>query len=503
MKGIGKSFSGVVALDGIDFDLMPGEVHVVLGENGAGKSTLMKILSGAYTPSCGTMEIQGVAHASMTPASSAHAGIAIIYQELSVIHQLSIAENLFLGRLPGRSVFGVGMVDRKAMNAEAAGAIARVGLNRSPEEFVRDLSISERQLVEIARALTSKARVIIMDEPTSSLTIEETGKLFTIIKALKADGVGIIYISHKLEEISRIADRVTVLKDGRLVGTRAASSLDVDQMIAMMVGRELDRKTRLEPAVKRENPQTIFEVRDLSRRDGKVEHVGFELKEGEILGFSGLMGSGRTELMEAIFGVVPVKGGEIWLNGKRLTHRSTYGALRNRIAFITEDRRDTGFFSNFSILQNLAISKELLDSRLGGLWGRVDLKRDRTLALEQREALSIKCSSVDQSITELSGGNQQKVLIGKWLATEPAVVIFDEPTKGIDVGSKAEIYRIMRRLADEGKGVIMVSSELPELLFICDRIVVFSQGKKTAELPAATATEESIMRAATRTFQHV
>jgi D-allose transport system ATP-binding protein len=277
----------------------------------------------------------------------------------------------------------------------------------------------------------------------------------------------------------------------------------VDQMIAMMVGRELDRKTRLEPAVKRENPQTIFEVRDLSRRDGKVEHVGFELKEGEILGFSGLMGSGRTELMEAIFGVVPVKGGEIWLNGKRLTHRSTYGALRNRIAFITEDRRDTGFFSNFSILQNLAISKELLDSRLGGLWGRVDLKRDRILALEQREALSIKCSSVDQNITELSGGNQQKVLIGKWLATEPAVVIFDEPTKGIDVGSKAEIYRIMRRLADEGKGVIMVSSELPELLFICDRIVVFSQGKKTAELPAATATEESIMRAATRTFQHV
>jgi D-allose transport system ATP-binding protein len=213
------------------------------------------------------------------------------------------------------------------------------------------------------------------------------------------------------------------------------------------------------------------------------------------------MGSGRTELMEAIFGVVPVKGGEILLNGRKLRHRSTYGALRNRIAFITEDRRDTGFFSNFSIMQNLAISKELLDSRLGGLWGFVDLKRDRTLAEGQRKSLNIKCAGIDQNITELSGGNQQKVLIGKWLATEPAVFIFDEPTKGIDVGSKAEIYRIMRRLADDGKGVIMVSSELPELLFICDRIAVFSQGRKTAELPAATATEESIMRAATRTFQ--
>lgn len=498
MRGIGKTFAGVVALDGIDFDLFPGEVHVVLGENGAGKSTLMKILSGAYTPSSGTMEIGGVSHGSMTPASSAKAGVAIIYQELSVVNELSIAENLFLGRLPGGRGAASGLVDRKRMRAESAAALERVGLKRGPDEFVHELSISEKQLVEIARALTSAAKVIIMDEPTSSLTMEETEKLFSIIRSLKADGTGIVYISHKLEEIARIADRVTVLKDGRLVGTRAASTLDVDQMIAMMVGRELDRTTRLEPSVKRENPATVLEVKGLSRKDGKVEDVGFELKEGEILGFSGLMGSGRTELMEALFGVVPRKSGDILLRGKRLGHKTTYGALRNRMAFITEDRRGTGFFANFSISQNLSISKELLDSRLGGLWGLVDAKGGKAVAERQRKALAIKCASVEQNITELSGGNQQKVLIGKWLAAEPEVIIFDEPTRGIDVGSKAEIYRILRRLADEGKGVIMVSSELPELMFICDRIVVFSRGRKTAELPAASATEESIMRAATR-----
>lgn len=497
MKGIGKRFPGVVALEDINFDLMPGEVHVVLGENGAGKSTLIKILSGAYSPSSGSIEIRGVRHDSLTPASSAHAGIAIIYQELSVVNELTVAENLFLGRLPEKRVLGFPVLDSASLNAAAAEAMSKVGLLRSPGDFVRDLSISEKQLVEIAKALTSRARVIIMDEPTSSLTLEETGKLFSIIRSLKAEGAGIVYISHKLEEIGQIADRVTVLKDGRLVATRPAEGLGVDEMISMMVGRELDRSGRSRKGAASEGAATLFSVRNLTRADGRVRDISFDLKEGEILGFSGLIGSGRTELMEAVFGVVPIKSGEMAIRGRRLKHRAPYGALSNRIAFITENRRETGFFENFSILKNLAISSELRSSRFGGLWGLIDEKLDRRIAEEQRAALSIKCATVDQSITELSGGNQQKVLIGKWLASDPEVMIFDEPTKGIDVGSKAEIYRILRGLADGGKGVIIVSSELPELLYICDRIIVFSRGRAAAEIPAETATEESIMRAAT------
>jgi len=498
MKGISKKFPGVVALDNINFDLQPGEVHVILGENGAGKSTLMKILSGAYEPSAGTIEIQGATYHSLTPSLSARVGIAIIYQELSVINELTIAENLFLGRLPEKRLFNFAfpIVDKKALHASVTAAIAKVGLHRKPDEFVRNLSISEKQLVEIAKALTSNARIIIMDEPTSSLTIEETNKLFEIIRTLKADGVGIIYISHKLDEIPQIGDRVTVLKDGHYVGTRNVSDISTDEMITMMVGRELDRTTKLKPSVDLNTSEVIFSIRGLSRQDRKIENIDFDLKRGEILGFSGLIGAGRTEMMEAIFGIAPIKSGRIVLHGKTLDHSTPYKALKNKIAFITENRRESGFFSNFSVLENMSIIIELIESKANGLVGLVHKKRNRAVSENQRQILNIRCASIDQSINDLSGGNQQKVLIAKWLAAEPDIMIFDEPTKGIDVGSKAEIYHILRKLADSGKGVMIVSSELPELLYICDRIIVFANGHKTAEFSADEATEEKIMRAA-------
>jgi len=497
MEGITKEFGGVKALDQVSFQLYSGEVHVLLGENGAGKSTLMKILSGVYEPTSGIIRVSGREFTRLTPRQSAEQRISIIYQELSLIDELSIAENLFIGKLPTRKRWGFPMVDFAAMQKKAAELLDKVGLNRSPKELVKQLSISEKQQVEIAKALAADARIIIMDEPTSSLTPEETRKLFAIIRQLKSEGAGIIYISHKLKELKEIGDRVTVLKDGKYVGTRHISEVTTDDLVFMMVGRELKEKYTQSQQASRKNQEVILKVENLTRKDRKVRNVSFELYKGEILGFAGLIGSGRTELMNAIYGSDPIETGRIWLFGQEVRIRNPYHAVKLGIGLLTENRREAGIFQNFEIWKNVSVAKLLKEAGLNGTWGLVNKKMEQAVTREQKSLLNIKFHSHDQNITELSGGNQQKVLVGKWLAADSRLLIFDEPTKGIDVGAKSEIYRILRRLADEGKGVLVVSSELPELLAICDRIIVFREGEITAVLTSEDATEEKIMLAAT------
>ncbi len=496
MKDVKKQFPGVTALDRISFDIMPGEVHVLLGENGAGKSTLMKILSGVHKPSGGKITVGGKSFDSLTPKDARERGISVIYQELSVIDELSIQENLFVGNLPSKKFGPIETVDYSAIKRRAKQLLEKVGLKRDPETFVEELSISEKQQVEIAKALASDSRIIIMDEPTTSLTSSEVSHLFSVIRELKKDGAGIVFISHKLGEIMEIGDRVTVLKDGTLVGTREIAQVTQDDLVTMMVGRQISSSYQHENA-DFERAETIFEVRNLSRKDGRVKDVSFRLRRGEILGFSGLVGSGRSEMMNCIFGAEPKMTGEIFLHGKKINTSTPYRAIKNGLAMVTENRRQTGFFHNFSIMKNISILPFVKHSTLGGIGGLISRRDEEKWAQEQRESLNIKCYSTRQGITELSGGNQQKVILGKWLAADSKIIIFDEPTKGIDVGSKGEIYTLMRALADEGRGVLVVSSELPELLAVCDTIAVFKEGRTVAVFPRAQATEEKIIAAST------
>ena len=499
VQNITKEFPGVTALDDISFDLNEGEVHVLVGENGAGKSTLMKILSGVYTPTSGNIIIDGNSYSHLNPTLSQELGISIIYQELSVINELSIAENLFIGRLPTKQVVGVPVVDWKFINGKAAEMLEMVGLKKNPSTAVEELSISEKQLVEIAKALVMETRVLIMDEPTSSLTPEEIQRLFKIIRNLRSKGVGIIYISHKLDEINQVGDRVTVLKDGGLVGSKELSEVQSkEEIVVMMVGRELkDKYFSTRQSNEDHEDEIIFEARNISTPDKKVKDVSFKLHKHEILGFAGLMGAGRTELMNAIFGAEKKESGTIYLNGEEVKINDTYDAVKKGLALLTENRRETGFFHNFEIFKNVSAVENLKHSKLKGATGLINLTSEKQKADQQKEALAIKCTSIFQNITELSGGNQQKVIIGKWLCADAEVILFDEPTRGIDVGSKSEIYKIMRQLVDDGKGVIMVSSELPELLSVCDRILVFRKGEISARLTSAEATEEKIILAAT------
>ena len=497
MRNIEKKFPGVTALKNVSFTLKPGEVHVLLGENGAGKSTLMKILSGAYEPTSGEIVVKGKTFDRLTPKLSQELGISIIYQELSVINELSVQENIFLGKLLMTHKFGLPMVDTVRMNRETERLLTDIGLHCEPQTQVSALRISEKQMVEIAKAVAFNAQVIIMDEPTSSLTEEEIEQLFTIIRKLRAAGKGIIYISHKLKEIKEIGDRVTVLKDGEYVGTHSVADVTIDRLVTMMVGRELQDKYQSATREHGRQGDVILEVKNLTRRDGYVQNINFQLHRGEILGFSGLVASGRTETMEAIYGAVPISSGEIWLNGKKLRIRNTYDALNSGLALVTENRRETGFFHNFSIRRNLSIAKQLRDSKLGGLYGLISPKQEKTISAEQIKSMQIKCASIEQSITELSGGNQQKVILGKWLAAGSQAIIFDEPTKGIDVGTKSEIYKLMRSLCEQGVGVIVVSSEMPELLSVCDRILVYYEGHINGEYAIEDATEEKLVYSAT------
>ncbi len=496
MKNVVKKFPGVTALSGISFDIRAGEVHVLLGENGAGKSTLMKILSGVHKPTSGEIIISGKAYEYLTPFDSYQNGISVIYQELSVINELSIQENLFIGHLPLKKLGFVNVVDYDEMNSRAKQLLEAVGLKRDPKTFVEELSISEKQQVEIAKALASDSKILIMDEPTASLTNSEISHLFAIVRKLKKQGKGIVFISHKLGEIMAIGDRVTVLKDGGYVGTKSISEVTQDDLVTMMVGRQV-AKNYQNPDADFEKETVIFEVKNLSRKDKKVKNVSFKLRKGEILGFSGLVGSGRSEMMNSIFGAEPKSSGEIFIDGHSVKINSPYTAIQYGLAMVTENRRETGFFHNFDIAENISILPFIKDSSLGGVGGLVSGDNEKLWSEEQIKKLNVKCFSPQQLVAELSGGNQQKVILGKWLAAQSRIIIFDEPTKGIDVGSKSEIYALMRSLADEGKGVLVVSSELPELLAVCDTIAVFREGEIVKTFDYRDATEEKIILAST------
>lgn len=498
MKNITKRFPGVVALNKINFDVCPGEVHVLLGENGAGKSTLMKVLSGAYKPDEGSIVLNGKEYDRLTPHLSSEGGISIIYQELSVVNWLDIRENLFMGRLPMKKVGPVSVVDYATMNAKTKELLKKVNLSHcTPTTNVGDLSISEKQMVEIAKSIAFNAKVIVMDEPTSSLTEDEVQKLFTIIRQLKAEGRGVVFISHKLSEISEIGDRITILKDGGYVGTYNVSDLTTDDMIRMMVGREIKGTYQHLPEEHYQFGDVMFSCKNLTRKDHLVENISFDLRKGEILGFSGLVGAGRSETMCAIYGAAAKISGDIFLNGKKLKIRNPYDALQNGIGMVTENRRETGFFQNFSNQRNISIARQLKESKLDGLIGLTNESEEKKMADEEHEAIRIKWTSREQLTSQLSGGNQQKVILGKWMAANVKVLIFDEPTKGIDVGTKSEIYKLMRRLADNGIGVIVVSSEMPELLGLCDRIIIMANGRITGSYDIAEATEEKLAKAAT------
>jgi len=497
MRNVTKKFAGVTALENVSFDVQPGEVHVLLGENGAGKSTLMKILSGAYQPTEGTIVVNGHEFDSLDPKHAKDSGISIIYQELSVVNEISIQENIFIGNLLTKKVLGVSVVDNKAMRDKTLEVLQEIGLDKDPDTPVGQLSISEKQMVEIAKAVAFNANVIIMDEPTSSLTFEEIQQLYHIVDRLKAQGKGIIFISHKLDEVLTVGDRVTVLKDGKYMGTYPISEMDEDRLVELMVGREIKGDFLRDNASNGLNDDVIFEVDELTRKDGYVKNISFGLHRGEILGFFGLVGSGRTELMEAIYGAAPVSSGQVRLYGEPLKIKKPYDALMHGIALVTENRRETGFSPFFSIKQNLVQAKYLKTSKFGGMSGLVNKGLENTVSSEQHEAMQIKSSSPEQVITELSGGNQQKVILGRWMAAQPKVIIFDEPTKGIDVGTKAEIYKLMRSLANEGIGVLVVSSELPELLSTCDRIIVFGEGRQKGMFDTLQTSEEELVKAAT------
>lgn len=497
MKQVVKRFPGVTALSGISFDIRAGEVHVLLGENGAGKSTLMKILSGVHKPTEGKIIIEGKSYDYLTPHDSYMNGISVIYQELSVINELSIQENLFIGHLPMKKAGPFEVVDYDEMNSRAKRLLEAVGLRRDPKTAVEELSISEKQQVEIAKALASDSKILIMDEPTASLTGSEISNLFAIVRKLKKQGRGIVFISHKLGEIMAIGDRVTVLKDGGYVGTKSISEVTQDDLVSMMVGRQIAKNYQNAERDSFENEPVIFEVKNLSRKDKKVKNVSFKLRKGEILGFSGLVGSGRSEMMNSIFGAEPKSSGEIFIDGHRVKINSPYSAIQYGLAMVTENRRETGFFHNFDISENISILPYIKDSFLGGMGGLVNASREKLWSDEQIKKLNVKCYSPRQLVSELSGGNQQKVILGKWLAAESGIIIFDEPTKGIDVGSKSEIYALMRSLADEGKGVLVVSSELPELLAVCDTIAVFREGEIVKTFDYRDATEEKIILAST------
>ena len=495
MRNINKSFPGVKALSNISFSVKPGEVHVLLGENGAGKSTLMKVLSGVYHPDSGSIVLNGVEHSKLNPRLSREGGISIIYQELSVVNWLDIRENIFMGRMQSKKFGPVSTIDYTKLNQDTKKLLKQVNLDKyEPNKMASELSISEKQMLEIAKAISFDAKCIVMDEPTSSLTESEVKKLFEIIRDLKSKGIGIVFISHKLSEIKEIGDRISILKDGNYVGTWNVSDLSEEDMVRLMVGRELEKSYQEGHGAFGE---VVFEVKNLSRKDGKVQDFHMQVRKGEIVGLSGLVGAGRSEAMEAIFGAVPKTSGEILLEGKHLDIHTPYDALKNGIGLVTENRRETGFFQNFSNKRNISIASLLKKSKLGGVCGLIQEKNEKEMAEKAKQDLQIKWAGDAQLTKNLSGGNQQKVILGKWISAGVKVLIFDEPTKGIDVGTKSEIYKMMRRLAENGIIVIVVSSEMPELLAVCDRIMVMAEGKVRGEFDITEATEEKLAMLAT------
>ncbi len=499
MRAIGKSFPGVRALDGVSFDLFPGEVHALVGENGAGKSTLMKILGGVYPYATyeGEVRVGGETRRFRNVRESEHAGIAIVFQELSLVPELTVGENIFLGREPGR----FGMIDWDGLYARAAALLNELKLEIHPQAQVGKLGTGRQQLVEIAKALSQNARILVLDEPTAALTDAEAGSLFAVLEQLRRRGIGTIYISHRLEEVFRLGDRITVLRDGRTIGTDAASGLNQAQVIARMVGREV---SQIFPASKRALGDVVLEARHLRAQDaatGKrvVDDVSFSVRQGEVLGIAGLMGAGRTETLQCLFGVFPGKvSGEIFVAGKKVSISRPADAMAQGIGFVTEDRKRSGLVLDQTILRNMTLAA------LPKLSGKFTTDESREVAASQpvAESLRVKASSLYTITGTLSGGNQQKVVLGKWLLNTPRVLLLDEPTRGIDVGAKQEIYATIAKLAESGMAVLMVSSELPEVLGLSDRVVVLHQGTMTGEFTREQATPEAVMAAATGQVAH-
>lgn len=492
MRDICKSFPGVKALNGVTLKVRPGTVHALMGENGAGKSTLMKCLFGIYKKDSGEIIYNGSEANIENPAQALEKGIAMVHQELQPIPERTIAENIYCGRYPLKSFGPIKVVDHAKMNADAKKYLDEVGLKFEPTTKLGNLTVSQMQSVEIAKAVSANAKIVIMDEPTSSLTENEVEVLFGIINKLKANGVSIIYISHKMEEILKISDEVTIMRDGTYVGTWPAKELTTDLIIKHMVGRELTNRFP-----KRENVpgEVVFKVDNFTSTNPKsFKNVSFELRKGEILGLGGLVGAQRTELMEGLFGLHSLESGTIIYKGKKLDVKRPRDAIQEGVAMLTEDRRGTGIFGVLSIANNISISS--LDKYLDARIVLNDKKIDNVVQ-ENIKKMSIKTPSAKTQIKSLSGGNQQKVIIGRWLANSPDVLIMDEPTRGIDVGAKYEIYCIMADLAKAGKSIIMISSEMPELIGMSDRIMVMCEGRKTGELDGKEATQEKVMELAT------
>ncbi|MDO5690694.1 MAG: sugar ABC transporter ATP-binding protein [Tissierellia bacterium] len=484
MNKINKTFGTVRALKEVDFELREGEVHALMGENGAGKSTLMKILSGVYSLETGTLNYFGENREFHTPKEAQDAGVAIVHQELNMMNDLTVAENIYIGR---ETMNGLLINDRQ-MEKLAAGLFEELGVHVDPGATVNDIPVGMQQMTEIAKAISMDAKIIIFDEPTTSLTDDEIEQLFRIIRELKSKGIGIIYISHRMDEIGVITDRITVMRDGEYVGTVNTKETSKDELIRMMVGRVSYVEPKTASTVAPDAPVTL-EVKNLSR--GKyIKDVSFELRKGEILGFSGLMGAGRTEVARAIFGADPIDSGEIYVHGEKAKIHSTADAVAYKIGYLSEDRRSDGMITGFDLADNVSMCT--LPEFVEGLF--INDKKIEVVAKQYVNDLSIKCSSVNQVAKTLSGGNQQKVVIAKWLHAKSDILIFDEPTKGIDVGAKNEIYKLMNALADEGKSIIMISSEMEEILRLSDRIIVMAEGRKTADLKIEEASQELILK---------
>ncbi|XZE20741.1 sugar ABC transporter ATP-binding protein [Pirellulaceae bacterium SH449] len=495
LRGIGKSFPGVQALKDISFDFRDGELHAICGENGAGKSTLMKILSGVYTDYDGTIEINGEAVRFRGTRDAERAGISIIHQELNLVEQLSVAANIFLGREARNSW---GLRDERQMVRRAGELLQDLECNIDPRTRAGALRVGDQQLVEIAKALSLNSRLLIMDEPTSALTESEVARLYRVIDKLQARGTTIVYISHKMEEVFRLSDRITVLRDGRFIETVETSETNADRITQSMVGRELAAETDV--TTNRTPGEIVLSVKNLGlawpghARGYRLKEISFDLRRGEVLGIAGLMGAGRTELLEALFGasIIPPTG-SIQVDGKEVRFRHPSEAMRHGMALVTEDRKRLGLFPAMDVGQNISMCA-LKQAQSSGLLSR---RAENGLGSRMVDKLKVKTAGLRSAITGLSGGNQQKCIVGRWLLTDPKILLLDDPTRGVDVGAKAELYRIIRELCAGGLGVIVTSSELPEVLTLSDRIMVLNEGRQAAMFDRKDATQDSIIRAAT------
>ncbi len=498
MQNITKRFPGVVALDDVSFDVHEGEVHCLMGENGAGKSTLMKVMNGIYTEYEGQILLDGQPIRLHSTKDAQQYGLGMIHQELNLVPELTVYENIFLGR-ELRTRFGT--LDSGTMQKEASALLQRLSVKIDPRRPLRQLRIGERQLVEIAKALSLDARILVMDEPTSALTEAETKRLFSVIMGLKSSGVAIVYISHRMDEIFHIADRITVLRDGKTVASRLASEVTRSELIRYMVGRSINEAFERKPSG---TVETVLQVLNLSlKRPGvrSLSNISFDLHRGEVLGLAGLMGAGRTETLETIFGVHPLsqRSGDIILNGKPIVIRSPADAIRQGIGYVTEDRKGKSLIGGLPVRVNLTLAALHLFTRALRI---VNRSSERKAVNEQVSNLNIRTPSAETLVANLSGGNQQKVVIGKFLMTRPDILLLDEPTRGIDVGAKSQIYQLVDQLAQQGTAFVMASSEMPELLAVCDRILVLCEGRVTGEFTRGEATQEKILDAATRFLQN-